>query len=98
MPSITPTKAELQKGYRQLENFALDQKVHNVIRQAAKNPRALKMLKADPLKYFQDKRLKLPADVKITVNVTILQFCFWICRRVGRYHVICVRYCGRLII
>lgn len=98
MPTITPSKAELQKGYRQLENFALDQKVHNIIRQAAKNPQTLKKLKSDPVKYFKDRRLNIPVDVKINVSVTVVIFCFWICRRITRYHLICVRYCGKLII
>ncbi len=98
MPANVASTAELQKGYRELVNFTLDPKVQNAIRKAAQNPQSLKSLKADPLKFLAEKRLKVPADAKITVTVTVLQFCFTICRRIRPYLVICTRYCGKIII
>ncbi|SRR5258705_8085692 len=97
MPSITPTKAELQKGYRQLENFALDSKVQSVIQEAAKSKSTLEKLKADPLKYFTDRKLKVPATARISITVTRLRFCIWVCRSYGPV-LICVRYCGTIIV
>jgi len=92
-----PSKAQLQKEYRQLENFALDPKVHKALSAAAQNKAATEKLKADPAKFLAEKRLKIPQNAKINISVARFRICIWVCRTFGRY-VICVRYCFPIVI
>lgn len=95
--NIAPSKAELQKANRQLEKLAFDTKIHNAVQQAAKSKATFERLKADPVKYFTDRRIKIPTDVKVSITGTLLRICIWVCRRFGRY-IICIRYCFPVII
>ena len=94
----TPSRAQLQKEYKQLENFALDPKLHSTLSAAAQNKAAAEKLKANPAKFLADKRLKIPADVKISISITRFRICIWICRIIFGRYVVCVRYCFPIII
>ena len=91
------SKAQLQKEYRQLENFALDPKVHKALSAAAQNKAATEKLKSDTAKFLAEKRLKIPMDVKINISITRFRICIWFCRVILRRYVVCVRFCFPVI-
>jgi len=87
-----PTRAQQQKAYRALENFVLSPKLESTLINAVKN-KTTEKLKKDPHQYLVDKKVKIPPDIDINVSVSIKVICIWICRRYGRYVVLCVRRC-----
>ncbi|HKO82797.1 MAG TPA: hypothetical protein VJU78_20465 [Chitinophagaceae bacterium] len=93
-----PSRAQLQKEYKQLENFALDPKLHSTLSAAAQNKATAEKLKANPAKFLGDKRFKIPVDVKISVSITRFRICIWVCRVIFRRYIVCVRYCFPIII
>ena len=94
----TPSRALLQKEYRALQDFVIDPKLEKILTAASQDKAALTKLKADPRKFLADKRIKLPEELKISITVTRLRICFWVCRVILGRWVICVRYCFPIII